>query len=273
MDSVREPKTKSNSFKSARFSSKSSSVASLLGRQRAKREAAKVKLMFAEQEAKIKQEEAMLKAKMGVLAAAVADAEYLGMKEELDLWDEDSVCDDNNNSDILTKYFSSQLLENEKNTDTQTGSVPLVLNIQHRTDNTDTQKRSAFPVFNVQQCIDTKTGATTRMCTEREDQVMPSTEPTRPPITCSLNAYAPTFQPANHSSPAQPKLSQVKSSQLVSSQPSQPIPSQPALLSECVNYMNKKDLLRWSLVTFDDRPETWKDGSHGRIALRYLPKN
>lgn len=105
----------------------------------------------------------------------------------------------------------------------------------------------------------------TRTCTKREDQVMPSTERTRPPITSSLNAYAPTFQPTNHSSPAQPKLSQVKSSQPASSQPSQPSQPeapQPALLSEFANYMNKKDLLRWSLVTFDDRPETyqsWKD--------------
>lgn len=47
---IGEPKIKSNSFKSAKSSSKSSSVASLLGRQRAKREAAKMKLMFAEQE-------------------------------------------------------------------------------------------------------------------------------------------------------------------------------------------------------------------------------
>lgn len=70
----------------------------------------------------MKQEEAMLKAKMDVLSvrkeAAVADADYLGMKEELDIWDEDSVCDDNNNSDILTQFISSQLMENEKNTDT-----------------------------------------------------------------------------------------------------------------------------------------------------------
>uniref|UniRef100_A0A8W8MDH0 Uncharacterized protein n=1 Tax=Magallana gigas TaxID=29159 RepID=A0A8W8MDH0_MAGGI len=274
MDSVhrvREPKTKSNSFKSARSSSKSSSVASLLGRQRAKREAAKVKLMFAEQEA-------MLKAKMDVLSvrkeAAVADAEYLGMKEELDFWDEDSVCDDNNNSDILTKYFCSQLMENDNtdaqtgsvppvfsvqqrsnntdtqtgsvppvfsvqqrsnNTDTQTGSVPPVFSVQQRSNNTDTQTGSVPPVFSVQQHTDTKTGATTRTCTKREDQVMPSTERTRPPITSSLNAYAPTFQPTNHSSPAQPKLSQVKSSQPASSQPSQPSQPeapQPALLSE-----------------------------------------
>lgn len=35
----------------------------------------------------------------------VVDVEYFGMKEELDFWDEDFVCDDNNNSDIFIKYF------------------------------------------------------------------------------------------------------------------------------------------------------------------------
>lgn len=61
-------------------------------------------------------------------------------------------------------------------------------------------------VFNIQQCIDTKIAATSRMYTKREDQVMPA----QLPITSSLIAYALTFQPANHSSPAQPKLTQVK---------------------------------------------------------------
>lgn len=74
-------------------------------------------------------------------------------------------------------------MENEKNTDTQTESVP--------------------PVFNVQQCIDTKTGASTRVCNKRE--AMPPTESTLQPITSSLNAYTHTFQPANHSNLAQPK--------------------------------------------------------------------
>lgn len=56
------------------------------------------------------------------------------------------------------------------------------------------------------QCItDTKTGASTTVCNKREAQVMPSTESTLPPITSSLNAYTHTFQPAKHSSPAQPK--------------------------------------------------------------------
>lgn len=56
-------------------------------------------------------------------------------------------------------------MENEKNTDTQTESVP--------------------PVFKVEQCIDTKTGATTRVCNKHEAQVMQTRVLTLPPITSS----------------------------------------------------------------------------------------
>lgn len=74
-------------------------------------------------------------------------------------------------------------MENEENTDTQTESVP--------------------PVFKVEQCIDTKTGATTRVCNKHEVQVMQTRVLTLPPITSSLNANTHTFQQANHRTPAQ----------------------------------------------------------------------
>lgn len=62
---------------------------------------------------------------------------------------------------------------------------------------------SVPPVFKVEQCIDTKTGATTRVCNKHEAQVMPSRVSTLPPITRSLNANTHTFQQANHRPPAQ----------------------------------------------------------------------
>lgn len=62
---------------------------------------------------------------------------------------------------------------------------------------------SVPPVFKVEQCIDTKTGATTRVCNKHEAQVMQTRVLTLPPITSSLNANTHTFQQANHRPPAQ----------------------------------------------------------------------
>jgi hypothetical protein len=66
------------------------------------------------------EQEAMLKAKMDVLSvqreAAVADAEYLGMKEELGISDEEPLCDQLDTV-ILKKYLNEQHTHHERNRD------------------------------------------------------------------------------------------------------------------------------------------------------------
>ena len=83
--------TVSNKAISRHSSSKSrySSANSLLGRQRVKREAARVKLKYAEREAEQEKNMTLMKAEKDV---AIADAEYAALKEEL--------CDSDNSANI-----------------------------------------------------------------------------------------------------------------------------------------------------------------------------
>jgi hypothetical protein len=163
--------------------------------------------MFAEQEA-------MLKAKMDILSvqreAAVADAEYLGLKEGLDISDEEPVCDQLDNSVILNKYLNEQPVHHERDRDSTRNEVS-----EDKPTNKESALKVNFPtvaqtgtfsnLLDSNQNLISKESKTNSICKPSEISHIPdiSVQP-----VSSLNVHAPHFHPTSYSRTAQSESSQ-----------------------------------------------------------------